>query len=85
VLFVMELSTWKVEVAGIVPAPDGLWMTQIVRGAQKWSQIRRDRREPGSHVERRQNAFSLDGRIAVDSRLERSVKRRRLLESIAEE
>src|SRR5215831_7282344 len=31
VLFVMELSTRKVEVAGIGPAPDGLWMTQIAR------------------------------------------------------
>jgi hypothetical protein len=27
----MELSTRKVEVAGIGPAPDGLWMTQITR------------------------------------------------------
>jgi putative transposase len=31
VLFVMELSTRKVEVAGIGPAPDGLWMQQIAR------------------------------------------------------
>ena len=31
VLFVMELSTRKVEVAGMGPAPDGLWMTQIAR------------------------------------------------------
>ena len=31
VLFVMELSTRKVEVAGIGPAPNGLWMKQIAR------------------------------------------------------
>jgi putative transposase len=31
VLFVMELSTRKVKVAGIGPAADGLWMTQIAR------------------------------------------------------
>src|SRR5215467_10222345 len=31
VLFVIELSTRKVEVAGIEPAPDALWMTQIAR------------------------------------------------------
>ena len=31
VLFVMELSTRKVEVAGIGPAPNGLWMRQIAR------------------------------------------------------
>ena len=30
-LFVMELSTRKVEVAGIGPAPNGLWMKQIAR------------------------------------------------------
>ena len=31
VLFVMELSTRKVEVVGIGPAPDWLWMQQIAR------------------------------------------------------
>jgi transposase InsO family protein len=31
VLFLMELSTRKVEVAGIGPAPNGLWMEQIAR------------------------------------------------------
>src|SRR5215469_2044242 len=31
VLFFIDLSTRKVEVAGIGPAPDGLWMTQIAR------------------------------------------------------
>src|SRR5215472_10664585 len=31
VLFVMELATRKVEVAGIGPAPNGLWMKQIAR------------------------------------------------------
>ena len=31
VLFFIDLSTRKVEVAGIAPAPDGLWMTQIAR------------------------------------------------------
>ena len=31
VLCVMELSTRKVEVAGIGPAPNGLWMKQIAR------------------------------------------------------
>ena len=31
VLFVLELSTRKVEIAGIVPEPDGPWMEQIAR------------------------------------------------------
>jgi hypothetical protein len=31
VLFVMELSTRKVEVVGIGPVPNGLWMKQIAR------------------------------------------------------
>jgi putative transposase len=31
VLFVMELATRKVEVAGIGPAPNGLWMRQVAR------------------------------------------------------
>ena len=31
VLFFLDLSTRKVEVAGIGPAADGLWMTQIAR------------------------------------------------------
>src|SRR5437773_5104200 len=31
VLFLMELSTRKVEVAGIAVAPNGLWMSQIGR------------------------------------------------------
>ena len=31
VLFVMELSTRKVEIAGIAPSPSGLWMNRIGR------------------------------------------------------
>jgi putative transposase len=31
VLFFMELSTRKVEIAGIAPVADGLWMSQIAR------------------------------------------------------
>src|SRR6516162_9694779 len=31
VLFLMELSTRKVEIAGIAPSPNGLWMNQIGR------------------------------------------------------
>jgi putative transposase len=31
VLFFIELSTRKVEIAGIAPAANGLWMTQIAR------------------------------------------------------
>ena len=31
VLFVIELSTRRVEIAGICPQPDGAWMTQISR------------------------------------------------------
>ena len=31
VLFVMELSTRKVEIAGIASSPNGLWMNQIGR------------------------------------------------------
>ena len=31
VLFVMELSTRRVEIAGIVPEPNGEWMKQIAR------------------------------------------------------
>src|SRR5215472_1429171 len=31
ILFFMELSTRKVEIAGIAPSPDGLWMKQIGR------------------------------------------------------
>lgn len=31
VLFVIELATRRVEVAGIAPQPDGAWMTQIAR------------------------------------------------------
>ena len=36
VLFFIDLSTRKVEVAGIGPAPDGLWMTQIARNLTAW-------------------------------------------------
>src|SRR5262252_5282679 len=43
VLFFIELSTRKVEVAGIGPAPDGLWMEQIARnltaGDDKWQTV----------------------------------------------
>src|SRR5215471_8044115 len=31
VLFLMELSTRKVEIAGVAPSPNGLWMNQIGR------------------------------------------------------
>ena len=31
ILFFMELSTRKVEIAGIAPSPSGLWMTQVGR------------------------------------------------------
>jgi hypothetical protein len=31
VLFLMELSTRRVEIAGIASQADGLWMTQIAR------------------------------------------------------
>jgi transposase InsO family protein len=31
VLFVMELRTRRVEIAGIAPLPDGLWMEQVAR------------------------------------------------------
>ena len=31
VFFVIELSTRRVEIAGIVPEPDGTWMTQVAR------------------------------------------------------
>ena len=29
VLFLMELSTRKVKIAGIAPSPNGLWMNQM--------------------------------------------------------
>ena len=31
VFFVIDLSTRKVEIAGIAPIPDGLWMQQVAR------------------------------------------------------
>ena len=31
VLFVIELATWKVEIAGMSRGPDGLWMVQMAR------------------------------------------------------
>ncbi len=31
VFFVLDLSTRRVEVAGIAPAPKGLWMSQVAR------------------------------------------------------
>ena len=31
VLFVIELATRRVEIAGIVPQPDGIWMKQVAR------------------------------------------------------
>ncbi|MFT5110153.1 MAG: putative transposase [Pseudoalteromonas tetraodonis] len=31
VLFVIQLSTRKVHIAGIVPEPDGVWMKQVGR------------------------------------------------------
>jgi len=31
VFFVLDLSTRRVEIAGIAPAPHGLWMSQVAR------------------------------------------------------
>jgi len=39
VLFVMELSTRVVEIAGIVPEPDGPWMEQVARNLTGFAKI----------------------------------------------
>jgi hypothetical protein len=48
VLFLIELSTRKVEIAGIAATPNGLWMSQIGRNDDRFQSWTESLPEPGA-------------------------------------